>query len=37
VVPGCNDTGGTSEPDVPTRAWAIEGVNPGRAIFVQFP
>jgi hypothetical protein len=37
VVPGCNDTGGTSEPDRPTEAWAIEGVDPERAIFVQFP
>lgn len=37
VVPGCNDTGGNSEPDVPTNAWAIEGVDPAKAIFVQYP
>ena len=37
VVPGCNDTGGTSEPDRPTHAWAIEGVDPERAIFVEYP
>jgi len=28
VVPGCNDTGGNGEPDLPTDAWAIEGVTP---------
>jgi len=37
VVPGCNDTGGNGEPDLPTDAWAIEGVDPDQAIFVQFP
>ena len=37
VILGCNDTGGSSEPDLPTDAWAIEGVDPDRAIFVQFP
>ncbi len=37
VVPGCNDTGGNSEPDVPTDAWAIEGVDTDKAIFVQNP
>ena len=35
VVPGCNDTGGTSEPDVPADAWAIEGVDTDRALFIQ--
>ena len=37
VVPGCNDTGGTSEPDLPTDAWTIEGVDPDQAILVQYP
>jgi len=37
VVPGCNDTGGDGEPDIPTEGWTIEGVDPKRAIFVGYP
>ena len=37
VIPGCNDTGGTDEPDLPTNAWEIDGVDPGQAIFVEHP
>ncbi len=36
VVPGCNDTGGTSEPDLPMSAWAIEGIDTDKAIFVRY-
>jgi hypothetical protein len=37
VLPGCNDTGGTSEPDLPISAWAIDGVDTSQAIFVEYP
>jgi len=36
VVPGCNDSGNL-DPDRPTRAWSIEGVDPDRAILVEYP
>ena len=36
VVPGCNDSGNL-EADTPVNAWAIEGVDPGRAILVIYP
>jgi hypothetical protein len=35
VIPGCNDTGAILEPDVPTDAWAIQGVDPEHAILVD--
>ena len=37
VLPGCNDTGGTLEPDIAVESWAIEGVDPRFAILVNFP
>jgi hypothetical protein len=37
VVPGCNDTGGVTEPDTPIQGWAIEGVAPDEAILVSYP
>lgn len=37
VVPGCNDTGEIIEGDRPVQAWTIEGVDPDRAILVEYP
>lgn len=37
VIPGCNDTGGTSEPDHPVKAWAIEGIDSSVAVLVDYP
>jgi hypothetical protein len=36
VVPGCNDSGNL-DPDRPTQAWSIEGVDSDRAILVEYP
>jgi hypothetical protein len=37
VLPGCNDTGGTEEPDQPVHAWTIQGIDPDQGILVQVP
>jgi hypothetical protein len=36
VVPGCNDSGNL-EADTRVNAWTIEGVDPERAILVEYP
>ncbi len=36
VIPGCNDSGNL-DPDRPTQAWSIEGVDSDRAILVEYP